>query len=99
MDESKKTIVSLKQAAWEGAILDLVLLAIASTIMDGGFIASIMLFIVIAHWIFNVAVLVSPKARSSRAGKDFIRFGTFPLMLVTFMARGILIFLGVSFLK
>ena len=98
MAETKKTVVSLKEAIWTGVILDFVLLAISSIIMDGGFIFILMVFITIAHWIFNAAVLVSPKARNSRAGKDFIRFGIFPLTLVTFSARGILIFLGVDFL-
>jgi len=96
MDESKKAIVSLKQAVWEGAILDLVLLAIASTIMDDGVVTGPLLFLIIAHWVFNVAVLLSPKARNLRAEKDFIRFGIFPLILVTFVARCILGFLGVE---
>lgn len=96
--ENEKTVVSLKQAIWEGIILDLLLFLISGTIMDGGHIASIMLFVVIAHWILNAAVLFSKQAKHSKAGKDFIRFGIFPLMLVTFVVRGILIFLGVSFL-
>jgi len=95
--ESKKTVVSLKGAIWDGFILDLFLLFLANIII-GSIIGIIMLFIVIAHWIFNAAVLVSPKARNSRAGKDFIRFGIFPLMLVTFVMRYILIILGVDFL-
>lgn len=99
MAECKKAVISLKQAIWEGVILNFILFAIASTIMDGGFIFILMIFITIAHWILNAAVLVSPKARNSRVGKDFIRFGIFPLMLVTFVARGILVFLGVGFLK
>ena len=97
MAESRKAVVSLKQAIWEGVLLDFLLFFSSGTIM-GGVITGVMLFIVVTHWIFNATILISPKVRNSRAGKDFIRFGIFPLMLVTFVIRGILIFLGVDFL-
>ena len=97
MDESKKTIVSLKEAVYTGIILDFLILAFTSIIMDGGFIFSITIFLVIAHWIGNTAILFSKKGRQSKAGKDFIRFGIFPLILVTFVARCILGFLGIRF--
>jgi hypothetical protein len=92
-NKTEKAAVSLKEAIITGTVIDLLLLVLASMIMG-----CIMLFIVVAHWIFNAAILISPKARNSRAGKDFIRFAIFPLILVTFMVRGILILLGVDFL-
>ncbi len=97
MDECKKAVVSLKQTTWEGILLDLLLFVLSSTIMDGGLIAIIMLFLIIAHWILSSAVLISQKARNSRAGKDFIRFGLFPLIFVTFIVRVILSFIGIGF--
>lgn len=98
MAESEKVALSLKQAIWEGILLDLLLLVtIVGTIIDDGVITGPLLFLTITHWIFNAAVLVSPKARNSRPGKDFIRFGIFPLIFVTFVIRGILSFLGIGF--
>ena len=97
MAEGEKAVVSLKQAVWEGVLLDFLILAMTSTIMDCGFIFSITIFLVIAHWVGNVAVLRSKKGRQSKAGKDFIRFGIFPLILVTFVARCILGFMGIGF--
>lgn len=91
--KTEKAAVSLKEAIITGTVIDLLLLVLTGMIMG-----HIMLFIVVAHWIFNGAILISPKARDSRTGKDFIRFGIFPLILVTFVVRGILIFLGVDFL-
>jgi hypothetical protein len=92
-----KSVVSLGEAVITGVILDFLILLIAGTIMDGGFIASLTLFIVIGHWALNGAILFSKKARQSRAGKDFIRFGIFPLIFITFVSRLLLALLGIGF--
>lgn len=70
--------ISLKEAIITGVILDMLMLLIAGTIMDGGFIASLTLFIVIGHWALNGAILFSKKARQSRAGKDLFDLVSFP---------------------
>ena len=93
----KKPTMSIKQSVFEGVLLDFLLLAIASTIMDSGHLFSILFFLFIAHWACNGVVLSVQKYRQSRTGKDIIRFGLFPLMLIAFLLRGLLALLGIGF--
>ncbi len=96
MPAREKAVLSLKEAIYTGVILDLLFLVFSSIILDGGVLFMITAFLTIAHWILNVAILISKKARNSRAGKDFIRFGLFPLIFVTFVVRILLGFLGIG---
>ena len=97
MVEQNESMVSLKDAVITGVVLDLLLLGVASTVLDGGSLLIITSFLVIAHWAGNAAVLTSKRAKQSWIGRDFIRFGLLLLSLLTLIMRVLLAAIGVGF--
>ena len=95
MTKQEKTIVSLKEALITGGVLDLVALAVASTIMDCGEIFMRVFFLAVAHLIFSVWLVLHYKDTLGEYGRDFIRFGIVIVGVVAFIARFFMgLFLG-----
>ena len=88
--------VTIKGAFWDGILLDLLILVIASTIMDGGETAMRCTFLVIAHLMFSVWLVLHKKRNLSRYELDFIRFGILLLIVIAIITRSVLVFLGLT---
>lgn len=89
--------VNLKEAVVTGVILDFLLLAFSSIILDGGVLFSITLCLIATHWAVNFAVLLSKQAKQSPRWRDFIRFGLLGLILLALAVGVLLGLLGVEF--
>jgi len=77
--EKEKTIVRLWEAIVTGIVLDLFLLifiwmalAYVETI-----IPLVTFYLFIGHWAVNTVILIFPKSRNSKYGRNFIRFALF----------------------
>lgn len=79
--------VNLKEAFTTGILLDILLLAISGTIMDLGTIAMRTAFLVLAHWILSVWLVLRYRDNLGEHGRDFIRFGLLLLIVIAFVAR------------
>ncbi|MCX5636954.1 MAG: hypothetical protein NTX52_04575 [Planctomycetota bacterium] len=85
INEQDKPTVSLREAIITGIVLDVILLGIASTVMDCGVVSYLTLCATAGHWAGNILIIVRRKSRLTRIDKDFIRFGLLALIVLAFV--------------
>lgn len=65
--------VTLKGAFYSGILLDVLIFAMANTIMDCGTTAMRSFFLILAHLVFSIWLALRKKSNLSRNELDFIR--------------------------
>lgn len=91
-NKSQAKEITLKQALFEGALVDMFLYLVSLTVMDGGILSSITFFSIIAHQSASIYWALRSKGKVSESGKSFIRVGALLLVLIAIIGR-ILMFL------
>lgn len=86
MDTLNKPLVGLKEALVTGAIIDFLLLLLASLILDGGVIFCATFCSVAGHWIGIIVIILRRRLSLTRYDGDFIRFGTLGLAVIALSA-------------
>lgn len=79
--------ITLKQAFFEGVVVDLFLLLVTSLVMDGGFIFCITSYNVIAHLSASTYWALRSKGKVSASGIAFIQGGILFLLLITIVSK------------
>jgi hypothetical protein len=79
--------ITLKQALFDGVVVDLFLLIFSSLIMDCGVSFCITFFSVVAHQLLNIYWACRSKGKVSELWMAFIRFGGLGLIVVAWLLR------------
>ena len=73
--------VSLREALATGAVLDLVLLGFAGTVLDGGVVLALALCLAAGHWAGAAMVILRRPRAMTSLDAAFVRFGLLALIV------------------